>query len=233
MDSSLTIMTYNIGNGLANPAQLTWMLENSPADIVGLQEVTEAQADAMEKSLSEKYPHQVIFGNGIPGKGLLSKFPIISHEHLQFHDARPDLHVTLDVEGEPLTAIVAHPCPPRLRYMSYDFLPSTQAQFDCLFDLCSSDTPTILLGDFNMIERHAFYNRFAKLGLIDAFRSVSNARGYTIPQRVGGIRTVPFLRIDYIWHSAHFKAIEAWVGQDAGSDHLPVVAQLEWAKQNE
>jgi vancomycin resistance protein VanJ len=33
-------------------------------------------------------------------------------------------------------------------------------------------------------------------------------------------------RVDYIWHTPDLVALEAWVGADAGSDHLPVLARL-------
>ncbi|MEI6777780.1 MAG: hypothetical protein WCK70_12850 [Chloroflexales bacterium] len=35
-------------------------------------------------------------------------------------------------------------------------------------------------------------------------------------------------RIDYIWHSADLRAINAWVGTDGGSNHFPVIAQFTW-----
>jgi vancomycin resistance protein VanJ len=37
---------------------------------------------------------------------------------------------------------------------------------------------------------------------------------------------IPVQRIDYVWHSAEFIALEAFVGQEGGSDHLPMVAKL-------
>lgn len=228
MSSPFTVMTYNIGNGLAPASQLAAMLKDSSADIVGLQEVTASQARGIEDILNEKYPHKLLFGRGIPGKGLLSKFPIAHHEHLPFDEERPDLRVTLDINGSPLTVIVAHPTPPRFRKMRYDFTIVTRGHFDSLVDACTTEDPTILLGDFNMIERHAFYSRFVELGLIDAYRSVRSTRGFTLPQRIGSVRAIPFLRIDYIWHTKHLKATDAWVGVDAGSDHLPVIARLEW-----
>ena len=45
----------------------------------------------------------------------------------------------------------------------------------------------------------------------------------------GLIRWVPLLpmvRIDYVWHTQHLRSLESWVGQDAGSDHMPVMAVM-------
>lgn len=37
----------------------------------------------------------------------------------------------------------------------------------------------------------------------------------------------PLLRIDYIWHTADLAARRAYVGPDVGSDHRPVIAELQ------
>jgi endonuclease/exonuclease/phosphatase (EEP) superfamily protein YafD len=37
----------------------------------------------------------------------------------------------------------------------------------------------------------------------------------------------PLMRLDYVWHSGHFRAVNADQGPDLGSDHLPLVATLE------
>lgn len=224
----MIVMTYNIGNGLASPTQLTTMLRESPAKIVALQEVTQTQADALSNDLSDKYPYQVVRGVGIPGKAVLSQFPIIEHEQLHLDEARPDLRCLLDVEGEPLQIIVVHPLPPRFRRIRYQFTPATIKQFELLFDICTSEDATILLGDFNMRDWNRFYKLLIRLGLIDAYRSAGKRGGFTIPQRIGKIRTIPFLRIDYIWHTRQLYTKDAWVGADAGSDHLPVLADLAW-----
>jgi endonuclease/exonuclease/phosphatase family metal-dependent hydrolase len=36
----------------------------------------------------------------------------------------------------------------------------------------------------------------------------------------------PLVRIDYIWHSAGLRALDAHIGPAIGSDHLPVRATL-------
>jgi endonuclease/exonuclease/phosphatase (EEP) superfamily protein YafD len=37
---------------------------------------------------------------------------------------------------------------------------------------------------------------------------------------------LPMLRVDYIWYTQSLAALEAWIGIDAGSDHLPVAAKM-------
>src|SRR5688500_248378 len=40
----------------------------------------------------------------------------------------------------------------------------------------------------------------------------------------GRLPPPPLPRIDDVWISDHWQPLDAWVGGDAGSDHLPVLA---------
>ena len=63
----------------------------------------------------------------------------------------------------------------------------------------------------------------------DSFREAGFGLGATWPafQVVGMNAVLPALiRIDYIWHSREFQAVNAEVGPYLGSDHLPVEATL-------
>ena len=78
-------------------------------------------------------------------------------------------------------------------------------------------------------------------GLFDAFQAAGRGRGGTLPRRLGHSTRVnlrpgwparglpgllPLARVDYIWHTADLAPLDCWVGEDAGSDHLPVLAEL-------
>jgi len=56
----LTVMTYNVGNGLARPERLVKLLRETAADLVGLQELTASQAQALQAELTSFYPYQVL-----------------------------------------------------------------------------------------------------------------------------------------------------------------------------
>lgn len=98
-------------------------------------------------------------------------------------------------------------------------------------------SPAILLGDLNMSPRHPGHRRLERIGLVDAFAQHGKGMGLTFPARVGfakGVnerfarsKVVPLVRFDYIWTTPDLTAEAAWVGADAGSDHLPVLARLQ------
>lgn len=223
------VLTHNAGNGLAPPPTLTAVLRAAGADLVGLQEITSGQAAAVERDLADLYPYRVLYGEGIPGKGLLSKFPLRDVERLMLYPARPDLRATVEMEGADLTVIVAHPRPPGLHWNGFYMNAQSRAQIATLIRLATTGVPTVLLGDFNLTERTRLYAEIQRAGLIDAFRAAGRGQGWTLPTRYFRLPLTPMLRIDYIWHTAHLRAAAAWVGRDSGSDHLPVLARLTWA----
>ncbi len=220
-------MTYNVGNGLAQPDRLAEVVRASDDDVVGLQEVAAEQAAALLR-LADAYPHQLLHGAGIPGKGLLSRYPILEGEQLHGHPERPDLRATLDVEGLTLQVAVVHPEPPRLARRGLQPRTHTGLQLDRLVALLDHELPLVLLGDFNMTRFQAQYRRVAAAGLVDAFLAAGRGLGRTFPLRRGRLRLLPVLRLDYIWLSPQLEALAARVGSDAGSDHLPVLADIRW-----
>jgi endonuclease/exonuclease/phosphatase family metal-dependent hydrolase len=229
-------MTYNVGNGLADPRRLAELLRQAAADLVGLQELARTQADALAADLASVYPYQVLVPSGFAGKGLLSRHPVVCQQQLALYPGRPDLRVAVELDGIALNVLVAHPPPPRLRGARLAFDPMAAAQLDALARLALERPPGVLLGDFNMTRRHPAYARFVAAGLQDAFAAAGAGRGWTLPTRLGhaarlkhGFHRLPLrpvTRVDYIWCTPGVRAEAAWVGGDAGSDHLPVLARL-------
>jgi endonuclease/exonuclease/phosphatase family metal-dependent hydrolase len=56
----LTVMTHNVGNGLADPGRLATLLLETDADIVGLQELAAVQAELLADGLRSVYSYQVL-----------------------------------------------------------------------------------------------------------------------------------------------------------------------------
>ena len=235
-NTALTVMTYNVGNGLADPGRLLRMLRGVAVDLIALQELGAAQAAVLSRALGDRFPYYVLVAAGFEGKGLFSRFPIREHEQLDLYPARPDLRAVVDVDGAALTIVVGHPPPPRLGRGGLAFQPAATAQIGRLANLTLDSAPAVLLGDFNLTPRHPYYARLCAAGLIDAFAAAGVGRGSTLPRRVGQssrvrlplgwISLLPLLRVDYIWHTSGIRAGAAWIGEDAGSDHLPVLARL-------
>lgn len=232
----LTVMTYNVGDGLAEPQRLVEMLRDSPADIVGLQELSPEQGEAISAALGDIYPHQVLHATGIPGKGVLSRYVLHETTQLELHPNRPDLQAVVETPDGVLTVLVAHPPPPRFGRNRAQRDALSNAQIAQIADAASGGHPVVLLTDFNRLVWQAAYRQLRGAGLLDAYGTVGRGLGFTLPTRLshlayrghplGDLPLPPMLRVDYVWHSAHFRAINSWLGPSAGSDHLPVLAEL-------
>ncbi len=232
-------MTYNVGSGLAKSERLIPSLASSSADLIGLEELSTGQAEAISRKLDKVYPYQALFPGGFEGKGILSRFPIRSVEQLYLYSSRPDLKAVIEIDGVSLGMVVAHPPPPRLRIRGFHFDSQAKTQISTLIQKTLASPPAVLLGDLNTWEGTETYAELLGSGLKDAFRNAEVKAGYTLPVRLGPWKRLqainrifrrmpmmPFLRVDYIWYTQDLTALAAWLGEDAGSDHLPVLARL-------
>jgi len=240
------VMTCNVGNGRAAPEQLVSVLRDSVADLIGIQELSDGQAEAISNHLGEEYPYQAMFPGGFAGKAVLSRFPILSSEQLHLSTVRPDLQTTIDLGEFKLSFFVAHPPPPRPHWSGLKFDAQTWRQIKRLAELALDHRPAILLGDFNLADWWGEYAYLRSTGLKDAFFEAGTQRGHTLPRRIGpwkrflavnrllsGLSLFPMVRVDYIWYTEPMLCQQAWVGMDTGSDHLPVLAVMGWETYNQ
>ena len=228
--TSIVVMTANLGNGLADPAELVASIRERDADFVALQEVTPEIAEVLLADLGNTYPYQEVRALGIPGKALLSRYPITAVEWLEDNPGRPDLHATVDMAGQSIQLVVAHPPPPELSGGLVNPREGSADQYGRLVEIAANpEHPLLMLGDFNMISLHERHFELESLGLQDVFGLVGRGAGFTYPERIAPLPdwlAHPFVRIDYIWASEEWEVLSAAVGDDISSDHLPVVAQL-------
>jgi vancomycin resistance protein VanJ len=235
----LRVMTHNVAAGGASPDRLLPALEASGADVIALEEVALSQAAALETALLDEYPYRILAPDGLAGVGLLSRYPIVEYElfHLQTR-VFPYLRVTLDVDGHPLTVIVAHPVPPGLgRSLTQGYRANGLPDFPPLAEMATVDGPTLLMGDFNTTDQSQSYAILADAGLNDAHRAAGWGFGSTFPAagryipsptRQLSVPVPPLVRIDYVWTTADFHPTRVWRGDSAGSDHRSVQADLLW-----
>jgi endonuclease/exonuclease/phosphatase family metal-dependent hydrolase len=220
------VMTCNVGNGRAAPEQLINVLRDAEADLVGIQELSHGQAEAISTNLRKEYPYQAIFPGGFAGKAALSRFPILASEQLHLSTVRPDLQTLIDLGEVKLAFFVAHPPPPRPHWSGLRFDAQTWRQIQRLAELAMDRRPAILLGDFNLADWWGEYAYLRSTGLKDAFFEAGIERGHTLPRRIGPwkrflainrllskLSLFPMVRVDYIWYTEPMICKQAWVGR--------------------
>jgi endonuclease/exonuclease/phosphatase family metal-dependent hydrolase len=205
------------------------LLHEHHADIVSLVELSPRNADALKENLLEEYPHRILFGKYFDGKGLLSRYPIEKHEFFTLLTPRPYIEAQVTVNHQALNLFVVHAPAPNYRQLEVRSA-YCEPEIRLLIQRGGHFAqPTIYMGDFNFVAPSATYRLMTSAGLVDTFRAAGNGNGFTFPTRFQylPIKLPLMLRIDYIWATTHFRVLSSHVAPGYGSDHLPVISELE------
>jgi len=226
------VMSYNIHSafnveGSQDLEAIATVIENSGADIIGLQEVSRVRLmdgySDMPTWLANRLDMQMVFqGTEEPiwGNAILSRYPIIETGYGDLPKdgsliKRGYLWALIDVGAEePLLVIVTH-----LHQVVAD-VDVRLAQVPVIMDFWDEGSSTVFLGDLNAEPDSEEMKLIAAAGLVDAWLETGIGSGYT------DASNDPVKRIDFIWHSPDLKTIEIEVIQTQASDHMPVIATI-------
>jgi endonuclease/exonuclease/phosphatase (EEP) superfamily protein YafD len=172
------LLQYNIGPGLLAGEDLIRVVRESGADIITLQEVESAQAEQLRSGVADMYPFQIYELAG--GAGLLSRYPIQDYEPLRL-EGRSYLRADLDVNGRTLLVISAHPYVGYMDLQNWKYSSRSISALEAMAELASQGMPTIIAGDFNMVDQSSDYDLLIEAGLHDAFRERGWGFGLTYP----------------------------------------------------
>ena len=215
---SLRIISFNVGAGRADTAELINYVEEADADLVFLLESTEEWIDRIEMNgsgyaVSNEIPQDRVYGISVLGHGTT----IV--EQLRLGTTRdPVMRVEATVGGELVAIYAVHPRPPDS--------PAKTAARDALFDelatLVSGETlPVIVIGDFNATPwSYAFRDFSSATGL------VNSQNGFGLSPTWPTSFPVSLVPLDHMLHSDTLTTIERNVGPDLGSDHLPLSVEV-------
>ena len=230
--SMVTVMTYNVFYRNPDADRVAEEILAHNPDVVGLQELGPAVAQAIGTRLIGRYPHQRVE----PGCGLFSRYPIVEYEAFQLSQGAGAWaqRARLNVGGWAVTVVSVHPRSPPLRGIHPFGLPlGIPTGFDnegrdmdvrdLLARLDDISGPLVVVGDFNLTDRHDLYADLTAR-LRDSHRESGWGMGFTFTRfRELGL---PVWRIDYVLHSVDMETLLARVGEFGGSDHRPVIAKL-------
>lgn len=229
----LRVMTYNILGDVHPLHRALALIRAVNADFVAIQEMNKEYVPELA-ALADMYPYVAAHPQPLrfDGQAIYSKFPILEDHYWQ-HDWVPtplgNQRVVLKTPMGNIVVYNVHPTHPGMNGKFFD--PSIRArEIDALLTRIQRETlPLIVLGDFNMPDQSDDYNRITAT-LHDAWAARGAGFGWTFRAML----PLPFLRLDYVFHDAHWTALEAHVvPTPGGSDHHPVLAVLAFEGAND
>ena len=224
----LRVMTSNLGGTgkRQNNYKLLAQIKYSRAEVIAFQEAT---AIDVRKNVPEKWNVECMLATCIAS---VYKITPVDSNNRRFLGGWGNIGALfkVDVKGKSIYVLNVHLETPRkgiedfqLSKLKLDPLYSNAKnryiEANIVKDWIIKKTPLIILGDFNMPVESGIYREFFSQ-YSNAFNEAGFGVGYTKYTKLIGIR------IDHILVDDHFNVINSWVGEDIGSDHRAVFADL-------
>lgn len=230
----LTVMTYNVNFGIAGDPATLEVIRGAGADVVFLQETTEAWERHLRAELAATYPHmQFRHCCGAGGLAVLSRHPFAERDYWAPPPGGwfPAWRVVVDSPLGPLQVLAVHLRPPLDERGSvvrgYHASRAVRvAEIASYVDGLDGDLPTLIVGDFNE-ERDgdalAYLRRRGLRSALPEFAPDANTWAWTTS--VGPVRQ----QLDHVVYDPFLEPIDAAVIPGGRSDHRAVVVTLEAA----
>jgi len=213
----LEIVLFNVNQGNQHYAEVREFIARQSPDLVVLQEINPEWVHNLT-ALSGQFPYHIEHPrNDYYGLAVYSKTSL-QQKKLFIAEASPSLEFTLSWQAQLITVFVVHPPPPLdARHTAW--------RNDQLVRLADSialrDGGKILLGDLNTTPWSWIYRELeTRSGLVNC--SQGHGINATWPTTSRWLR----IPLDHCLHSPAFDVESVQVGQDLGSDHLPLVVRL-------
>ncbi len=228
--AAFRMLTYNIERGAVDIPRLARMIAETKPDLVVLQEVDWAADYLWPDSW-----HAIVVDEFI----VASPWPIVQQQHLP-HPAV--LHTKVGVRFKVQTPhrtvqlFNIHLRTPRRgleAVLSRE--PGGDRELTSVLEernaessgtskwIAGFEGPKLIAGDFNMpVESVLFRRDWAWLN--NAFSERGRGFGFTKVTSIG--RFSYGTRIDHVLYSDEWRCVRSWVGEDLGSDHLPLFAEF-------
>jgi endonuclease/exonuclease/phosphatase family metal-dependent hydrolase len=230
-ENTVRVMSYNLHNGFNTDGRLDMealaqIIEESGADVVGLQEVSRGWvingSVDMLQWLSQRLDMPYVAGptEGLLwGNAVLSRYPIVSSETAPLPPdslllRRGYTVAEIDVGSDTLRLIDTH-----LHQIGEDG-EIRQEQVPSLIEAWGGAPRTVIMGDFNATPDSPEMRMLAEAGLVDISAVIGPTPRHTF------YSADPDQQIDYIWSSDDLVPEDFVIPQSTASDHLPLVTTI-------
>lgn len=224
---NLKLMLANVKRGNGEYARLIDMIETEQPDVFVLQEVDERWVAELNQ-LESRYPFHLAAPLDDDGSGiaLYSRLPLEDARVVRLgseEDAeRPSIAARIVSGEERVSLLTIHPRAP-LRPNHFEYRNAQLA--DAARFVRDLPEPKVFLGDLNTTMWSPYYEDFILAsGLIDARRGTGLLPTFPTFAPLGGLLMLP---IDHCFVSQGVKVLKIRTGNEFGSDHLPLIVEIE------
>ena len=223
----ITIFQFNVNYHNQNPEKLvSWLKRNhEDYDVIFLVEVTQEYREKLDE-LTQEYPHKVDNpSNRWLFQTVLSKLPIISHKTKDFSHSprRYSLTRLRSPQGNQLDVYGVHLNTPMTNH-SWQ-LRNGELQFIARDIRENPNLNKILVGDFNTTPYSSAFPKLLEQARLIAPRYTLFDNTWPKP-----LPAVARITIDHCLVSPAMEILSRKIGPDLGSDHLPVITEINLAK---
>lgn len=218
----LTVMTVNQAAGLADPVALLSSATAATADLLVVQEITEATVRRLEEAgLDEVFPERA-------GQPIDGEFGTMVFSRLDLGEGRPlqgsvgSLAVPVSVGRERLEVVAVHAQPPTDAR-------AWREQQQIVGDHVRGARPDLVVGDLNATADHAPMRSLARAGYRSVTELANEGWRPTWPSSyrlLGVVPVPPLVQIDHVLCGPTMTALRSRTVMIEGSDHRAVVAEV-------
>lgn len=215
----LKIMQFNLWGGKNKKyfAVAQTIIQTNP-DVIGFSEITPTWLIALKAGLAN-YPYMIADTTG-GGIAIFSRLPLESKEIRYYSPLkRPRAIAKVKLAGGQFTLIFAHPFIPlkHTAMRNEEFAIYAKEAVEA-----SKSGPVILAGDLNCTP---FSSDFSKL--LNDSHLVDTEQGFGPQPSWSTHQKITLFPIDHCLVSKDVVTLKRYIGEEIGSDHLPVVVELE------
>ena len=218
-DESIKIVSVNLLSSNNDFEKTIALIETENPDIVVLQEVNQKWFNAIS-SIPSIFPYKLIdVREDNFGLVILSKLIFSENEKVVFSfSGVPSFSFNIDLEGEDVTIIATHPLPP----VGTDYFNDRNMQFENINKYVRSiKGEVVVIGDLNTTSFSPNFSRITEETTLKDSRL-----GFGLQPSWNARLPVFSITIDHVLVSEGINVINRRIGQDIGSDHLPVIIEI-------
>lgn len=236
-EKEVSILTYNLYFKNKYHKQIINEIKETDADILVVQELTNAWDKTFKSEIYEKYKYRKTYVNDAThGLGIFSKYPIESCKYLRNSGKFPINQINrILVNDKELIVVNSHLASPAravenpenffIHYKAnYQRRTKQWKKLDKYLDEKYKGIPQVIAGDLNTMKIEPLYRKI-RYGWKDLFAKKGWGLRCTFPN-VSKI-PIPVLTLDYIIFRGNIKPIESKVLKGSSSDHFAIFGKIE------